>query len=115
MFLANLFTLLDLGVFENFPKPGIHWDWSNTFAVTFAGFFIVFIVLLILIVVFSVFGKIMKKVNEKEAAKQPEQPAQPAPLAEGEVDDETAAVIVAAITEASGGKQVIIKEIKEAK
>ena len=110
MLLEISFDMIRRGVFEN---PA--WDWSNTLAVTFAGFFIVFIVLMILIIVFSIFGKVMKKVNAKEAEKTPAQPAAAAPLAEGEADDETAAVIVAAITEACGGKQVIIKDIKEAK
>ncbi len=115
MYLAELFTVLKLGVFEDFmTHQGMPWDWSNTLAVTFAGFLIVFLVLLILIITFTIFGKVMVKVNAKQAKKQPEQPAAPAAAATGEVDDETAAVIVAAITEATGGKQVMIKEIKEA-
>ena len=78
-------------------------------------YFIVFLVLLLLIIVFTVFGKIMKKVNEKEATKKAtEEPSSPAPAVSGEVDEETAAVIVAAITEARGGKAVVIKDIKEA-
>ena len=110
MLLNISFDMIRRGVFEN-PS----WDWSNTLVLTLAGFFIVFLLLLILIIIFSVFGKIMAKVNAKEAAKQQtEKKAEPAPAANGEVDDETAAVIVAAITEASGGKNVIIKDIKEA-
>ena len=110
MLLEISFDMIRRGVFEN-PS----WDWGNTFVLTLAGFFIVFLLLLILIIIFTVFGKIMAKVNAKEAAKkQAEQKAESAPASNGEVDDETAAVIVAAITEASGGKNVIIKEIKEA-
>ena len=110
MLLDISFDMIRRGVFEN-PS----WDWGNTFVLTLAGFFIVFLLLLILIIIFSIFGKIMAKVNAKAAAKQQaEKKAQPAPAANGEVDDETSAVIVAAITEASGGKNVIIKDIKEA-
>ena len=110
MLLSISFDMIERGVFEN-PS----WDWSNTLVVTLAGFFIVFLVLLILIIVFTVFGKIMKKINEKEAAKQKktENTAAVEPAC-GEVDEETAAVIVAAITEARGGKAVVIKDIKEA-
>lgn len=110
MLLEISFDMIRRGVFEN-PS----WDWGNTFVLTLAGFFIVFLLLLILIIIFTVFGKIMAKLNAKEAAKQQaEKKAEPAPASGGEVDDETAAVIVAAITEASGGKNVIIKDIKEA-
>ena len=115
MFIAELFTVLKLGVFEDFmTHQGHPWGWADTLVLTFAGFFIVFLVLLILIITFTVFGKIMVKVNAKEEQKQLSESALPAAAAEGEVDDETAAVIVAAITEATGGKQVMIKDIKEA-
>ena len=112
MLLEISFKMIHRGVFEN---PA--WDWTNTLVLTLAGFFIVFLLLMILIIIFTVFGKIMAKVNAKEAAKKAaEEKAVPAPVGADcvEADDETAAVIVAAITEASGGKNVIIKEIKEA-
>ncbi|MBR2591258.1 MAG: OadG family protein [Clostridia bacterium] len=110
MLLSVSFEKIGRGVFEN-PS----WDWSNTLVVTLAGFFIVFLVLLLLIIVFTAFGKIMKKLNEKEAAKKEKEiQSVPSAPAVGEVDEETAAVIVAAITEARGGKAVVIKDIKEA-
>ena len=110
MLLNISFDMIRRGVFEN-PS----WDWSNTLVVTLAGFFIVFLVLLLLIIVFTIFGKVMEKVNAKEAKKKAAEPTPaPTPAAGGEVDDETAAVIVAAVTQASGGKNVIIKDIKEA-
>ena len=116
MLLSNFLTLLKLGVFEDFmTRQGKPWAWPDTLVLTFAGFFIVFLVLLILIIVFTLFGKIMQKANAKRAAEQPQNPTPAAPVSSAEVDDETAAVIVAAITEASGGKKVIIKDIKEAK
>ena len=110
MLLNISFDMIRRGVFEN-PS----WDWSNTLVVTLAGFFIVFLVLLLLIIVFTIFGKVMEKVNAKEAKKKAAEPTPaPTPAAGGEVDDETAAVIVAAVTQASGDKNVIIKDIKEA-
>ena len=116
MLLANFLTLLRLGVFEDFmTHQGKPWGWADTLVLTFAGFFIVFLVLLILIIIFTVFGKVMQKANAKQAEKESAQPKPAAHVSDGEVDDETAAVIVAAITEASGGKNVIIKDIKEAK
>lgn len=113
MLLANLYNLLRLGVFEDFiTHQGHPWGWADTLVLTFAGFFIVFLVLLLLIIIFTIFGKVMEKSN----AKKPETPAvQNAAEADGEIDDETAAVITAAITQASGGKSFIIKDIKEAK
>ena len=109
MLMQVSFEMIRRGVFEN-PN----WDWSNTLVLTFAGFSIVFLVLLLLIIVFTIFGKVMKKVNEKNAQKAPA--VTDAPKADNAtVDDETAAVITAAITQASGGKKFIIKDIKEAK
>lgn len=115
MHLFNFFTLLQLGYFEDFlthqNKP---WGWADTLVLTFAGFFIVFLLLLLLIIIFTIFGKVMEKANDKKQAEQLVQPTHPAPTTDNEIDDETAAVIVAAITEASGGKNVIIQDIKEA-
>ena len=111
---AQLFMLLKLGYFEDFmTHQGHPWGWADTLVLTFAGFFIVFLVLLLLIIIFTVFGKVMEKANKKQEAKATES-AKPVQAQSGEVDEETAAVITAAITEASGGKNVIIKEIKEA-
>lgn len=107
------FIQLALGVFKDFNN-GKGWDWGNTITVTLAGFLIVFIVLILLIILFTIFGKIMKKVNEKEAMKAPV-PEVKKPMGKSNIDDETAAVITAAITQAAGGKKFIIKEIKEAK
>lgn len=114
MLIQNIFNMLKLGVFEDFITHGHPWGWADTLVLTFAGFLIVFIVLMLLIITFSIFGKIMQKVNAKNTqAKVEEKPVQSA--ANGEVDDETAAVITAAIAQASGGKKFIIKDIKEAK
>ena len=109
MLMQISFDMIKRGVFEN-PS----WDWSNTLVLTFAGFFIVFLVLLLLIIVFTIFGKVMQKVNKKNAKNAPAVTEAPK-SADGGVDDETAAVITAAITQASGGKKFIIKDIKEAK
>ena len=88
----------------------------DTWIVTLAGFLIVFIVLMILIIIFTIFGKVMEKVNKREkaqAVKAPENKASVSQSSSG-VTPEVAAVITAAITEASGGKSFIIKDIKEA-
>ena len=111
MVFNNLFLSSAVGVFNDFHgKP---WGWENTLTVTFAGFLIVFIVLIVLIIIFTVFGKVMKNVNERKGKEQPEKTSAPVKEASG-VDEETAAVIVAALTKASGGKKLIIKSIKEA-
>lgn len=115
MLSANLINLLKLGVFEDFITHGHPWGWADTLVLTFAGFLIVFIVLLLLIIVFTIFGKVMQKANEKNAAKKADTVTQTPKASDGEVDDETAAVITAAITQASGGKKFVIKDIKEAK
>lgn len=113
MIMANFgLNLLKLGVFKDFMTHGHPWGWADTLVLTFAGFLIVFIVLLLLIIIFTIFGKVMQKANAKKLA---QTPAQAKPSASGEVDEETAAVITAAITQASGGKKFIIKDIKEAK
>ena len=114
MLSASLFNLLKLGVFEDFITHGHPWGWADTLVLTFAGFLIVFIVLLLLIIIFTIFGKIMQKANAKKPQQTPT--AKHAQSADSSaVDDETAAVITAAITQASGGKKFIIKDIKEAK
>lgn len=110
--------MMAVGVFEKFKnEQGQLWGWNDTITVTLAGFFIVFLVLILLILIFTVFGKIMAKVNEKEAKKaKTAETVQPSGTAvgSGAADEETAAVITAAITEAVGGKKFIIKDIREA-
>lgn len=86
----------------------------QTWSVTISGFAIVFVVLILLIVIFSVFGKVMDVINKKSAEKKASMPDK-APAADKgtQVSDEVAAVVTAAIAEASGGKNFVIKDIKE--
>ncbi len=87
---------------------------GDTWIVTFAGFFIVFLVLVLLIVIFSVFGKVMVKINAGTEDKAPQTSVKKS-MGSQAVSEETAAVVTAAVAEASGGKNFIVKEIKEAK
>lgn len=84
---------------------------SQTWSVTISGFAIVFVVLAVLIVVFYVFGKIMTVVQGKSSEKQ--KSADNTASEPDEVTDEIAAVITAAVAESTGGKNFIIKQIKQ--
>ncbi|MGN0594265.1 MAG: OadG family transporter subunit [Hominimerdicola sp.] len=99
-------------------------------SVVITGIVVVFIALILLILLVSLYGKIFEKINNRNAAKAaalaeadkkepaPAVTAAPAaPVIEDGIEEETVAVIMAAISAMSitSGKNLVLKSVKTAK
>lgn len=106
-------------------------DGSTIVSVVITGIAVVFIALILLILLVTLYGKIFEVINAKNSKKAEEKvkaqiapvtAAKPAvdakPVIESGIEEETVAVImaaVAAISEGSGTKKLAVKSIKTAK
>jgi sodium pump decarboxylase gamma subunit len=106
-------------------------DTGTVVSVVVTGISVVFIALILLIIFVSIYGKIFEVINKKasdkakaaaEAAAKPKAPVAkaetaPAPVVEAGIEEETVAVIMAAISamSASSGKKLVLKSVKTAK
>lgn len=105
-------------------------------SVVITGIVVVFIALILLIFLVSIYGKIFESINKKAAAKAEAEkaakaaenaakkaaepvkaPAPAAPVVEDGIEEETVAVIMAAISamEAGSGKKLVLRSVKTAK
>lgn len=100
-------------------------------SVVITGIVVVFIALILLILFVSAYGKIFDAINSKAARKAEEKAkaeqaakvqdapkaAAPAPVVESGIEEETVAVIMAAISAMSSesGKRLVLKSVKTAK
>ena len=133
--LQNLFiapTILSKATIEP-DKANL--DAGTVASVVITGIVVVFIALILLILFVSIYGKIFETINKKSAekakaaeeaaktaqtqqaaAKEPE-PSAAAPVIEDGIEEETVAVIMAAVAamESGSGKKLVIKSVKTAK
>lgn len=114
------------------PSDKVNLDAGTVASVVITGISVVFIGLIILILLVSVYGKIFETINKrveakakaaaeaaaaKAAAEEKPAPAPAAPVVESGIEEETVAVIMAAISamSASSGKKLVLKSVKTAK
>jgi sodium pump decarboxylase gamma subunit len=127
-----LSSALTLANNSTIPADKTNLDAGTVASVVITGISVVFIGLILLIILVSIYGKIFEVINKKaadkakakaEAAKaaakkpEPAKSAAPAPVVEDGIEEETVAVIMAAISamSASTGKKMVLKSVKTAK
>ena len=86
-------------------------------SVVITGIVVVFIGLVLLILLVSIYGKIFDVINSRAARKAEEAKKAAAPVVEDGIEEETVAVIMAAISAMSSaeGKKLVLKSVKTAK
>ena len=86
-------------------------------SVVITGIVVVFIGLVLLILLVSIYGKIFDVINSRAARKAEEPIKAAAPVVEDGIEEETVAVIMAAISAMSSaeGKKLVLKSVKTAK
>jgi sodium pump decarboxylase gamma subunit len=127
-----LSSALTLANNSTIPADKTNLDAGTVASVVVTGISVVFIGLILLIIFVSIYGKIFEVINKKaadkakakaEAAKaaakkpEPAKSAAPAHVVEDGIEEETVAVIMAAISamSASTGKKMVLKSVKTAK